>query len=188
MSRLLSPRNSVRALVRGLSTPSSSYVPSIASQDLLVSRRRVAVSPPPSAAATIIRELSSRSRRGTGSRRAPPRPAAVPVPVDQAWVEVKDDASGMTYWWNQQTNETTHLGAPKPIGATALAVPPPQGLAVQQPGQPQSLGSIMKEGLAFGAGSAIAHRAIGSLFGGGSSSSHSSSHFDDSGDDDFTDV
>jgi hypothetical protein len=44
----------------------------------------------------------------------------------------------------------------------------------------------MAEGLAFGTGSAVAHRAIGSLFGGGSSAS---SQLDDSGDDDdFIDV
>jgi hypothetical protein len=30
------------------------------------------------------------------------------------WEEVKDKASGQSYWWNLTTNETTALGAPKP--------------------------------------------------------------------------
>jgi len=48
------------------------------------------------------------------------------------WQEVTDPSSGLTYWWNRSTNETTHAGAPKPhpgplaktnTGITAIEVP-----------------------------------------------------------------
>ena len=54
---------------------------------------------------------------------APPAPTQVPeetVPED-IWVEVKDENTGRMYWWNQETNETTALDAPKPTGHTARA-------------------------------------------------------------------
>lgn len=99
------------------------------------------------------------SKRATAVRNSAP---VEMVPVEQAWVEVPDQASGMTYWWNQQTNETTHLGAPKPLGATALAAPPP--VEQQQGGGMLSgLGGVMAQGMAFGVGSSIAHHAVGAI-------------------------
>lgn len=41
--------------------------------------------------------------------------APVPAAKD-SWVEVLDKASGQVYYWNQSTNETTALGAAKPVG------------------------------------------------------------------------
>jgi hypothetical protein len=65
-----------------------------------------------------------------------------------------------------QTNETTSLGAPKPQAGA------PAALQEQQQQQPRtmmgSLGSVVAEGFAFGTGSAMAHRAVGSLMGGSS--------------------
>lgn len=119
------------------------------------------------ALATQTREYAKgriRGRRGA-VRGAPP-------PAEDPWEEVRDESTGQTYWWNVQTNETTALGAPKP----QPGAPPPAGVhqgsnAVARPGGGGSLlggfGSMVAEGMAFGTGSAIAHRAIGSMFGGG---------------------
>ena len=131
------------------------------------------------------------SRRGGGGRSGTVRrkPPVAIVSVEEAWTEVKDNASGLSYWWNTQTNETTHLGAPKPVGAIAIPPPAPQG-ALGQPvaqggGMLSGLGGVMAQGMAFGTGSAIAHHAVGSLFGGGGGS-HGND--DGGGDDDFVDV
>ena len=98
--------------------------------------------------------------------------AAPPPTMEDTWEEVKDETTGQTYWWNVQTNETTALGAPKPV-ATSLTpaqqggAPPPVGQPPQQRSMMGAFGSMVAEGMAFGTGSAIAHRAIGSMFGGG---------------------
>ena len=96
--------------------------------------------------------------------------SGAPAPASAAgadpWVSVLDKASGQIYWWNQTTNETTGLGAVKP---TAGAVGP----VAQKGSMMGGLAGVVAEGMAFGVGSAIAHRAVGavagSLFGGGSS-------------------
>ena len=119
------------------------------------------------------REMSSRGGRGRfrGARR-PVGKAAPPPTMEDTWEEVKDETTGQTYWWNVQTNETTALGAPKPV-ATSLTpaqqggAPPPVGQPPQQRSMMGAFGSMVAEGMAFGTGSAIAHRAIGSMFGGG---------------------
>jgi len=36
-------------------------------------------------------------------------------PVESLWTEVKDENSGLTYWWNEETDETTEVGAAKPM-------------------------------------------------------------------------
>ena len=60
-----------------------------------------------------------------------------------------------------------------------------QGFALGQPqqggGMMAGLGQTMAQGAAFGAGSSMAHAAIGSMFGGGSSSSHDSGGGSDAG-------
>ena len=59
------------------------------------------------------------------------------------------------------------------MGTTSLApsqqqgAPPPVGQPPQQRSMMGAFGSMVAEGMAFGTGSAIAHRAIGSIFGGG---------------------
>ena len=126
--------------------------------------------------------FSSRSSNRRGKSPIRRRKAATPavIPVEEAWVEVKDEPSGMSYWWNQQTNETTHLGEPKPLGATAMTVPPPAEVQQQSGGMGSGLGRVVAEGMAFGVGSSIAHHAVGAIansFGG-----------DDDGGDDGIDI
>ena len=82
-----------------------------------------------------------------------------PPPVKEEWTAVTDEATGQIYYWNERTNETTHLGAPNPNHNSVA--PPPQ----EQSGAP-GLGRVVAEGMAFGTGSAIAHNVIGSIFGG----------------------
>ena len=119
------------------------------------------------------REMSTRGRGRFRGARRPVGKAAPPPALEDPWEEVKDETTGQTYWWNVHTNETTALGAPKPTGPTSLApsqqagAPPPVGQPPQQRSMMGSFGSIVAEGMAFGTGSAIAHRAIGSIFGGG---------------------
>lgn len=83
-----------------------------------------------------------------------PPPASVPEPSPDPWTEVKDPKSGQIYYWNQSTNETTALGAPKPS-----AVAPQESMA-------STLGRTVAEGFAFGVGSSIARSVVGSMFGG----------------------
>ena len=49
-----------------------------------------------------------RARAGAGGK------SVVPAAASDPWQEVKDPNSGQTYWWNEQTNETTAVGALKP--------------------------------------------------------------------------
>ena len=39
---------------------------------------------------------------------------AAPPPPHDPWQAVTDKDSGLVYWWNTETDETTELGAPKP--------------------------------------------------------------------------
>ena len=88
------------------------------------------------------REMSSRGGRGRfrGAKR-PVGKAAPPPTMEDTWEEVKDETTGQTYWWNVQTNETTALGAPKPV-ATSLTpaqqggAPPPAAAASGAPPAP----------------------------------------------------
>jgi len=119
----------------------------------------------------LICARRSMARQPRGS--APP--AALtrtpPPPKRDAWEEVTDPAGGaLTYWWNTDTDAVTALGEPKPKPAPGAAYPvpaPPSG----PPGAPQrqGLGSVMAEGMAFGAGSSMARMAVGNIFGGGGS-------------------
>jgi hypothetical protein len=96
----------------------------------------------------IFKEFSSKSTRGrilkplkkNNNLENIPGPKTEITSVEDSWTEVVDKASGQTYFWNQQTNETTALGAPRPSAAalshTTTANPP----------QSQSLGSVVAEG------------------------------------------
>merc|ERR1711865_908507 len=112
---------------------------------------------------------------------------AVTVPPDPSTNE-----PGGIYYWNTKTNATTAIGEAKPTttnnnNTNSLMQPPPQAgpMAAASNNTSNSGGGglmdVVKEGMAFGVGSAIAHNAVravtGSLFGGG----------DDDYDDDYND-
>lgn len=50
--------------------------------------------------------------------------AVAPVTVKYPWVEVKDPkGSGLSYWWNTETHETTGLGSSRPAHWVAVRDP-----------------------------------------------------------------
>jgi hypothetical protein len=51
---------------------------------------------------------------GSGSGREQQQRTPPPQPEADGWTEVVDDASGKSYWWNQQTGQTTDLGSARP--------------------------------------------------------------------------
>jgi hypothetical protein len=121
----------------------------------------------------ILFSVEKRKRPTIGSRRkekdsslqvtpAPPAPSSSNS-IQEAWVEVKDPQSGQIYYWNKLTNETTHLGAPRPTTPSAQTV---DNSAYQQP----SLMRTVAEGFSFGIGSSIARSVVGSFFGSDDSS------------------
>merc|ERR1719263_2447675 len=98
--------------------------------------------------------------------RARKPPSAAPAVVADPWQAVQDPQSGGTYWWNKQTNETTHVGAPKPVANQAS--PPPAQQQTGALGQPMGGGGFMgaiAEWMAWGVGSAVGHRAIDAMMG-----------------------
>ena len=126
------------------------------------------------------RHATSRRRRpttGLATRAPPPAPASSDNSADP-WRPVRDKATGLVYYWNTQTDETTALGAPKPA-AGALANP--------EPARPGFM-SMVAEGMAFGTGMHLAGRAVSSILGGGSSGGEGASGDgggDDSGGDEW---
>lgn len=97
-------------------------------------------------------------------RPPPPPPPSPPVPaVADPWEAVPDPAgSGKVYWWNTATDEVTAVGAPRPAPpptATDAAAPP-----AAAPAAGGGLGRVMAEGMAFGVGSSMAHRAVSFRF------------------------
>lgn len=114
----------------------------------------------------VIRPFSRISRdnnKGLIKAKSPPPPT---LRLEDAWIEVRDDPTGKMYWWNQVSNETTALNAPKPTGPLAHI---PQG-QVAMP-QPQSFAGMVAEGFSWGVGMSLARHAVGSVMGmfGGSS-------------------
>mmetsp|Transcript_18734 Transcript_18734/g.43612 ORF Transcript_18734/g.43612 Transcript_18734/m.43612 type:complete len:181 (+) Transcript_18734:74-616(+) len=101
---------------------------------------------------------------GRGGRKARPRArsAAVATVDEDPWTAVKDEQSGLVYYWNQKTDETTALGEPKPTGVYAPAPAAGGEMQAHGPGGPGLMG-VMKEGMAFGAGAAVARMAVGSI-------------------------
>jgi WW domain len=115
-----------------------------------------------------VQHMSSKS--GTGRRviKSPKKSGVVKAPpaAKDPWVEVLDSKSGQVYFWNQKTDETTALGAPKPtLQNNALYQAPPQESIVG------GLGAVVAQGFAFGVGSSIARSVVGSVMGGSSSDS-----------------
>ncbi len=125
----------------------------------LVARRQILFTP------AVVRPFSrfSRDSKGLAKAKSPPPPK---LRLEDAWVEVRDDQTGKIYWWNQVSNETTALDAPKPTGPVANI---PQG-QVAMP-QPQSFAGMVAEGFSWGVGMSLARHAVGSVMGmfGGSS-------------------
>ena len=52
----------------------------------------------------IINQSRGLARKAGASRTGAVKAPKPAVPVDEAWEEVKDSASGQTYWWNTVTN------------------------------------------------------------------------------------
>ncbi|KAL0054684.1 hypothetical protein WJX82_001018 [Trebouxia sp. C0006] len=83
-------------------------------------------------------------------------PNSVATPAEQ-WTEVHDNASGQKYYWNQQTNETTAIGEPKPglLGRVQNRVMPVRGAGA---------GSSLLGMVAAGAGIGLVFSVIGRIF------------------------
>ena len=115
------------------------------------------------AAVRPLSRISRDSNNGLVKARSPPPPK---LRLEDAWTEVRDEQTGKIYWWNQVSNETTALDAPKPTGPVANI---PQG-QVAMP-QPQSFAGMVAEGFSWGVGMSLARHAVGSvmnMFGGSS--------------------
>ena len=119
------------------------------------------------------RSLVSAVRRRQFSARGPPPPqvpARVPPPPQRDPWELVETPEG-NYYWNTETDDTTAIGESKPEQAqqTAVATQEQQQSGLAEPMQPGGGGmmGMVAQGMAFGAGSSMAHHAIGSMFGGG---------------------
>lgn len=116
--------------------------------------------------------VGTRSRSRTVSRKSKTAlpPAVAP---ELAWKPVLDKPSGLYYYWNTVTNETTHVGAENPaLAYTQNGSGEVSSVQSQQSGGVMSgLGAVVAQGMAFGVGSSIAHHAVGSIMGGGHSHS-----------------
>mmetsp|Transcript_16353 Transcript_16353/g.31773 ORF Transcript_16353/g.31773 Transcript_16353/m.31773 type:complete len:170 (-) Transcript_16353:312-821(-) len=101
----------------------------------------------------------------TTTSSAPPPATAEKDP----WQPVTDKQTGLVYWWNTETNETTALGMPKPGSEGERMLQQQQEQQAAQYQQP-SLGRTMAEGAAFGVGAGMGRSLFGSFFGGGGDS------------------
>ena len=141
----------------------------------LFARRTVAAAARPSVFVSSS-SFSTRGRgRGGGGGRGTKKTSMVrsgaPPPANADPWEKVTASDGQIYWWNTSTDETTELGAPKPVLMTAQQQQEQaiaQAQAQQGPLGGGGFMGMMAQGMAFGAGSSMAHHAIGGLFGGGS--------------------
>ena len=91
----------------------------------------------------------------------PPRPPARRggPPAAAKWTRVRDKETGLTYWWNEETDQTTPVGVPRPTGDV-----------YQEPGQTVSFGSTMVQYVGAGLGVSLAFMGVGfmgrAVFGG----------------------
>ena len=130
-----------------------------------------------------VHHMSSKAGKGRRILKSESSKTKVPKPFElkDPWVEVLDKSSGQVYYWNQTTDETTAVGAPKPTDGNRSITTP----AAPEPGMISSLGGMVAQGFAFGVGSSIAHNVVGSMFGGSSSSGESNGGDDSGGSTDF---
>ncbi|GBG31347.1 Hypothetical Protein FCC1311_075712 [Hondaea fermentalgiana] len=112
-------------------------------------------------------------RRGGGKKHqeedALATTSSAPPPAtaeEDPWQPVTDKQTGLVYWWNTETNETTAVGVPKPGSEAERQLMMQQQQQVGQYQQP-SLGRTMAEGAAFGVGAGMGRSLFGSFFGGG---------------------
>ena len=74
-------------------------------------------------------------------------------------MEVRDKASGGIYWWNQATNETTAVGAPRPTpGGPILPFQTPRQAAMGAAGQ---FGTLVMMGAGMSIGFAMMRMVFG---------------------------
>lgn len=135
----------------------------------------------PANAVVSVSLSTGRRRRGGATSNGLARRNEVPPPAsNDPWQPVTDKSTGQVYWWNTATDETTALGAPKPMN-NQLAQPEPQ--------RPGFLGMVA-EGMAFGTGMHLAGRAVSSMLGGSSGSGNAgdAGGGSDGSDDDSWDV
>ena len=80
------------------------------------------------------------------------------------WTEVRDPATGASYWWNKATNQTTALGAAKPSGNVATEPPPVDALSspFDRAGRP-TVGLAIGQMFVFGFGGALGVTFISAL-------------------------
>ena len=107
------------------------------------------------------------TRRGyaKSARRAPGRHRRSETsPAVVQWTEVRDPATGASYWWNKATNQTTALGAAKPSGNVATEPPPVDALSTpfDRAGRP-TVGLAIGQMFVFGFGGALGVTFISAL-------------------------
>jgi WW domain len=120
-----------------------------------------------------VQHISSKS--GSGRRVIKSAPSAkktgivkAPPAATDPWVEVLDSKSGQVYFWNQKTDETTALGAPKPTLQNSTVATQTNTAVTEagtQPSMVSGLGAVVVQGFAFGVGSSIARSVVGSILG-----------------------
>jgi len=122
---------------------------------------------PPTPKPASSKKPSSWSRQ-PGAPAPPKRDPNLPAVHEQAqppsdpWTPVVDPATGGTYYWNQQSDEVTAIGEPKPVGfyrmQPAQVVYEPQSMMGQ-------IGGMMLWGAGISIGFAIVGAAFRMLFG-----------------------
>ena len=106
------------------------------------------------------REYAKSARRVPGRHRR----SAETSPAVAQWTEVRDPATGASYWWNKTTNQTTALGATKPRGNAATEPPPLDALSnpYDRAGRP-TVGLAIGQMFVFGFGGALGVTFISAL-------------------------